>query len=160
MSSVHVFLLIALPACLIRVICVSDANTKLLASTCCLWRQATASQAFGFAACLIAASYHNVGSTLTSPSAPPCPHRTGWQHLSPTDYSVGKPILGTFKMKCWIDLFFFFFFKVLYIQTHHLMKFSTRFVWVSGFMSMCCINLEFSFCSSPLMCGGCFYIAV
>lgn len=105
MSSVHVFLFIALPACLIQVTCVSDANTKLLASTCFLLRQATASQAFGFAACLIASSHHNVGSTLISPSAPPRIHRAGWQHLSPTDYSVEKPILGTFtsmKPSIWI----------------------------------------------------------
>ena len=58
------------------------------------------------------------------------------------------------------ELIFFFFLKVVYVQTHHSMKFSTSFVWVSGFMSMCCINLEFSFCSSPLMCGGWFYMAV
>ena len=27
---------------------------------------------------------------------------------------------------------------------HHFMKFSPSFVGVSGFMSMCCINLEFT----------------
>ena len=42
--------------------------------------------------------------------------------------------------ECWVELFIFF--KLVYVQTHHLMKFSTSSVWVSGLMS--CINLEFT----------------
>ena len=40
------------------------------------------------------------------------------------------------------ELDFSFLFKLVYVQTHHLMKFSTSSVWVSGFVSMSCINLE------------------